>query len=396
MTGPMGEATEMIGSSSVRGVPPTDMTADLADDAPATEVTTSDVTADGASVAKPRRKWPWWQKTLIIVGCVLLVLTGAGVGLSIWADQRYENRVDREDILQGVPKPPEPAEGAVDTGMNFLVLGSDSRSGQDAQSLDQTGSRSDTIMIVHVKGDGTGAFIVSIPRDSYVHVPAGGGWPGGMNKINAALAYGGANLAARTVYDLTGIPLNGAMIVNFSGIHRMVSAVGGVNVCTPYEVRSIHTDRVWSVGCHDMGPDEVEDFMRQRYNVPGGDFGRIKNQQHVIRGLLHKIVSGGLLTNPLTLDALLTTAAESLTVDKDLNLRSLAFAVKDINPDNVAFATVPYVGTMTTSAGSSVQLDMVGVEELFTAIREDRAAEWLATHPQPDVASFTPSPTAER
>ncbi len=111
-----------------------------------------------------------------------------------------------------------------------------------------------------------------------------------------------------------------------------------------------------------MGPEEVEDFTRQRYNVPGGDFGRIKNQQNVIRGLIKKIVSGGVLTNPIKLDALLTTAAESLTVDKDLNLRSLAFAVKDISPDNVKFATVPYVGTMTTDAGSSVQLNMVGVD----------------------------------
>ncbi len=383
----------MIGSSELRGVPHTDTTSDFAEDAPPSEdVAPEDTTAAGALAAKPRRKWPWWQKTLIIVGCVLLVVTGAGVGLSIWANQRYENRVDREDILQGVPKPPEPAVG---TGLNFLVLGSDSRAGQDAESLDQTGSRSDTIMIVHVKGDGTGAVIVSIPRDSYVNVPAGGGWPGGMNKINAALAYGGANLAARTVYELTHIPLDGAMIVNFNGVHKMVSAVGGVNVCTQYEVRSFHSDRVWSVGCHDMSPEDVEEFTRQRYNVPGGDFGRIRNQQNVIRGLLKKVVSGGVLTNPLKLDALLTTAAESLTVDKNLNLRSLALAVKDISPDNVSFATVPFVGTMTTDAGSSVQLDMAGVEELFTAVREDRADQWLATHPQPDVASFTSPPTAE-
>jgi len=138
-----------------------------------------------------------------------------------------------------------------------------------------------------------------------------------------------------------------------------------------------------------MGPDEVEEFSRQRSNVPGGDFGRIKNQQNVIKGLIKKIISGGVLTNPLRLDALLTTAAESLTVDKDLNLRSLALAVSGIRPENVKYATVPYVGTMTTGAGSSVQLDMAGVAELCTAIREDKADEWLAAHPQPDVASFT-------
>ncbi len=375
----------MIGSSRVRGVAHPDVTPHPTDEAP----DTGDATGADGSVAGPSRTWPWWQKTLVIAGCVLLAFTGAGVGLAVWANERYEERVDRQDILHGVPKPPEPAEGNVSTGLNFLVLGSDSRSGQDTESLDQTGSRSDTIMIVHVQGDGTGAFIVSIPRDSYVHVPAGGSWPGGMNKINAALAYGGANLAARTVYELTKVPLDGAMIINFSGIHKMVSAVGEINVCTPFEVRSSFSDRVWTVGCHDMGPDEVEEFSRQRYNVPGGDFGRIKNQQNVIKGLIKKIISGGVLTNPLKLDALLTTAAESLTVDKDLNLRSLALAVSDIRPENVNYATVPHVGTMTTGAGSSVQLDMPGVAELCNAIREDRADEWLSAHPQPDVASFT-------
>ena len=90
-----------------------------------------------------------------------------------------------------------------------------------------------------------------------------------------------------------------------------------------------------------------------------------------------------MLTNPLKLDALLTTAAESLTVDKDLNLRSLALAVRDIDPDNVKYATVPYIGTMTTRAGSSVQLDMAGVAEL--SHRDSRGqgrTEWLAEHPQ--------------
>jgi LCP family protein required for cell wall assembly len=339
----------------------------------------------------PRRRWPWWLKTIVIVAGMLVLLAGTGALFFVGATARYEGRVDRQDILQGLPKAPEEDLG---TGMNFLVLGSDSRAGEDTQSLDETGSRSDTIMIVHVKGDRSGAMIISIPRDSYVYVPAAGNWRGGMNKINSALAYGGANLAAKTVYELSQIPLNGAMIVNFNGVHRMVAAVGGVNVCTPFKVTSYHTGKVWEPGCHDMSPEEAEDFMRQRYGVPGGDFGRIKNQQNVIKGLLKKIVSGGVLTNPLKLDALLTTAAESLTVDNDLDLRGLAFAVKDIKPDNVTYATVPYIGTMTTDAGSSVQLDMAGVAELFAAVGKDRTDEWLAAHPQPDVASFTPGAPA--
>ena len=143
-----------------------------------------------------------------------------------------ETRSNREDILEGVPQA-GPMRGRP---MNFLVLGSDSRGKRT-----QTRTRRDRLPLRHDHDRAhskarSGAFIVSIPRDSYVDVPAGGDWPGGKNKINAALAFGGANLAAKTVYNLTQVPLNGAMIVNFNGVHKMVAAVGGVNVCTPFTV----------------------------------------------------------------------------------------------------------------------------------------------------------------
>lgn len=334
-----------------------------------------------------KRKAPWWVKTLVIVGAVLVVVTGGGVALFYGLSNRYESKVERQDILEGVPQPePEAASGEP---MNFLVLGSDSQAGQETQALDETGSRSDTIMMVHVNKDRTGIFIVSIPRDSYVDIPAGGNWPGGKNKINAALAFGGANLTAKTVYNLTNVPLNGAMLVNFDGVHKMVAAVGGVNVCTPFTVRSSFSTKVWETGCHDLSPEDAEEFMRQRYNVPGGDFGRIKNQQNVIKGLMKKVVSGGVLANPIKLDSLLTTAAESLTVDNNLNLRDLVFALKGIDPDSVKFATAPHLGTMTTDAGSSVQLDMAGTAELFQAVLDDKTDEWLAAHPQSEIASMS-------
>jgi LCP family protein required for cell wall assembly len=369
---------------------------ELADNEPRTD-DPEDTGADSSSAiddanTPTKPKYPWWLKAGIIAGSVLVAVAGGGLALVYGLTSRYENKVARQDILEGVPM----AEiGDGNQPMNFLVLGSDSRQKQETQALDQTGSRSDTIMIVHVNRAKTGAFIVSIPRDSYVDIPAEGGWRGGKNKINAALAYGGANLAAKTVYNLTKVPLNGAMIVNFDGVHKMVEAVGGVNVCTPFAVKSSFSSRFWDVGCHDMTPAEAEEFMRQRYNVPGGDFGRIKNQQNVIKGLMKKVTSTDILTNPIKLDNLISTAAESLTVDQNMNLRDLVFALKGINPNSVKFATAPALGTMTTDAGSSVELDMPGVAELFQAVLDDKTDEWLAAHPQSDVASIGRSGTGQ-
>lgn len=319
---------------------------------------------------------------MIIVGAILLVVSGGALALIYGLSAHYEDKVGRENILDGVP---QDGSGA----MNFLVLGTDARSDQEAESLDETGNRSDTIMLVHIKRDNSGAFIVSIPRDSYVDVPAGGTWKGGKNKINSALAFGGANLAAKAVFNLTKVPLTGAMIINFNGVQKMVEAVGGVNVCTQFEVKSWFSDKVWGVGCHDMTPAETEEFVRQRMYVPGGDFGRIRNQQNVIKGLMKKVVSSGTLTSPGKLDSLLTTAAESLTVDQHTDIRNLAFTLKGINPDNVKFATAPATGLFDSDAGNAVQLDMPGVEALFQAVRDDKTDEWLATHPQADVPTIS-------
>jgi LCP family protein required for cell wall assembly len=343
-----------------------------------------DAGSDGDSdeaIAPGKRRRSAWKTAAVVVTCLVVVCSGTVVAAAFTLMNRYEDKVGRQDILGDVPKPVA-VPNAKTSPMNFLVLGSDSRAADAAPEDDPDGSRSDTIMIVHVNADHTGAFIFSIPRDSYVNVPAGGSWKGGKNKINAAFAFGGAKLAAKTVYELTKIPLDGAMIVNFGGIHTMVGQVGTVNVCVPYDVRSIHTDRVWTQGCHEMGPDETEDFMRQRKSVPGGDFGRIHDQQIVVKALADKISSSGMLTNPIKLDQLIITAAESVTVDQSMNLRELIVAIKDVKPANIDFATTPYSGTMTTPAGSSVQLDMAKATTMFQAVIADKTADWQATNPR--------------
>jgi LCP family protein required for cell wall assembly len=321
---------------------------------------------------------------LIIAGSILSVISLGTIAIVYGVSGFYLNKVDRQDILDGVPQ----AEAEAGKPMNFLLLGSDSREGEETQSLDETGSRSDVIMLVHIKADLSGAFIMSIPRDSYVNIPAGGDWGGGQDKITHALMYGGANLAARTVYDLTQVPLTGAILVNFDGIQNIVRALDGVNVCTPVAYESSFTHRWFDVGCYDLTPEEAEFWARERYNVPGGDLGRIKNQQQVITGIMEKASTTGVMTNPTKLNDLISAIAASLTVDQNLDLRDLAFRLKDINPANVKFATVPHSGTGLVGDASMVFLDMPGANALFAAIRDGTTDEWLAAHPQADIASL--------
>ena len=72
-----------------------------------------------------------------------------------------------------------------------------------------------------------------------------------------------------------------------------------------------------------------------------------------------------------------------------MNLTDLAIDLRDIDQEKIRFATAPVVGTFDSPAGNAVQLDEAGCEQLFAAVREDRAEKWLNEHPQPDVASIS-------
>jgi LCP family protein required for cell wall assembly len=334
----------------------------------------------------PRKGWPGWKKALLALGVLLLLLASGVVGGGYYLYSRYDHKVAREDLLPddaAAPAEQQQREANWKSGpLNLLLLGSDSRATTPG-GKSPIGERSDTIMLVHIAKSRGNATIISIPRDSYVEVPAGGSWKGGKNKINAAFAYGGAKLTASTVRQLTGIPLDGAMIANFESIHELVDAVDGVNVCVPYDVHSTFSSKVWLKGCHQMLGDEAEEFMRQRYEVPGGDFGRMYNQQLVVKAVIAKVSKGDLLTDPMKFDNLMVTVAEALTVDKSLDLQELALAVKGIKPADITYATVPYTtASLKTPAGTAVQLDPKKSAAMFAAIKNDTIAQWLAANPQ--------------
>jgi LCP family protein required for cell wall assembly len=327
------------------------------------------------------RSLPGWQKTLVVLIAILLVFAVVAAAGSYALMSRYEGRTNQADILGGFAEPKDRQHW--ESGpLDLLLLGSDSRDGEPDEGR-YTGQRSDTIMLVHLSRNLDRATIVSIPRDSYVYVPAAGGWGGGMNKLNAAFAFGGAPLAARTITRLTGVKFDGALIADFAGISKMVDAVDGVRVCLPYTVRSAFSERVWEKGCHEIDGEEAEELMRQRRNVPGGDFGRIHDQQLVVKAIAEKVSAEGMLSNPLRLDDLLVTAAEALTIDKNLDLRELALDARRIKPANIKFATVPYTSaSLKTHAGSAVKLDKDKAKALFAALRDDTIQEWLAENPQ--------------
>ena len=102
-----------------------------------------------------------------------------------------------------------------------MILGSDRRPKNNAEGA--SGARSDTIMLVRLDPDKEATAIMSLPRDLKVQIPGHG-----TDKINAAYELGGPALTLKTVKQLTGLPINHVVNVNFSGFWRAVNAIGCV------------------------------------------------------------------------------------------------------------------------------------------------------------------------
>ena len=339
---------------------------------------------------------------LLVLGVLLMVAAGGALTLLQGLSAQYGGKLIRADLLNGVPAP----EGG-GGGTNYLVLGSDPVPPADTGTTDapettdgpettaapettdapEAGAGADeaagggSITLLHISDDGASAVMVAIPIDSHVEVPAGGTWPGGLTTLSAAKDLGGPNLVARAIYDLTQVPLDGALIVDFGGLPDMVDAVGGVNVCIPFDVRSFFTDATWAAGCHDLAAGEVGEFIGPRTLVPGGEVGRTIIRQKVIMAVLRKAATTDVLTSPTQLSALLSRSAEALTVDPRLDVRELAFTLKGIAPEKLRFTAVPVSGQVPLETGPATEIDLPAAEELFTAVRDDALDPWLEAHP---------------
>src|SRR5260221_5139713 len=101
---------------------------------------------------------------------------------------------------------------------SILILGSDKRANRKEDP-----GRSDTTILLRLDPERNAIAVMSIPRDLKVEIPGFG-----TEKFNAAYTYGGPKLTLRVVKELTGLPINHVVNVDFLGFVRAVDAIGCV------------------------------------------------------------------------------------------------------------------------------------------------------------------------
>ncbi len=306
---------------------------------------------------------------------VVLLATLAVVGLQVLAN-RYERTITREQLLDPSARTDRTD---LDGPINYLLVGSDRRPGDVGPQ-----QRTDTILIVHVPAGLRTGYLISVPRDLLVTIPAGGGYPGGEDKINTAYEYGGggqagAQLLSATLTQLTGIRFDGAALIDFAGLRTVIDLLGGVDMCVRTEVRSIHTDRVFHPGCQQMDGAQALDYVRQRYDLPGGDYDRQTHQQQLLGAMLERTSQTRLRSDPVQLHRLIQAVGNSLTLDTNgIPVEDLLLALHGLSTDTMHGVQVPS-HPQTIDQVSYVLLDGGG-QGLFEAVRGTRMPEWAGAN----------------
>ncbi|MEH0980985.1 LCP family protein [Micromonospora sp. CPCC 205556] len=342
----------------------------LADPEPPSAGSEGDGEAAGRSSAPaPRRRRG--RRIALIVLLALALLAGGGVLAGSLYYRSVNSSIDRVDAFTGVPEESRPqvvAKGA----MNIMILGSDSRDPGNAG-----GSRSDTIILAHLPKDRSSAQLISIPRDTWTHVPRSKEGRGGRAaKINAAYAWGGVPLMVQTVEKFTGVRVDHVAMVDFAGFKEIVDALGGIEVDVERSFTSTHSlnpdgRREFVKGRQTMDGAAALDYARERYAFADGDFARIRHQQQVIKAILDKAASGGTLGSPTRLNSFVKATADAVAVDRSMSLVDLATELRHLRGGNLGFYTCPVKGTGRVGSESVVFPDNARARELFDAVRSD-------------------------
>ena len=301
--------------------------------------------------------WSWPKR----IGAVLAVIVLLFVGFGIYLDTQMTR-------IQALPE----YEGSSSSGTNWLIIGSDSRAGlsdtaaQQLSTGEVDGSRTDTMMLVHVGGFGGQTSLTSLPRDSILPIPGHG-----RGRLNSAYSIGGPELLTQTVETAADIEIDHYAEIGFEGFAGMVDAIGGVDMCLDDAIDDPKAGIDLPAGCQTLDGPQALGFVRTRA-FPNADLQRIQNQRKFLSALVSEAASPVTLLNPFRIVPFANSAIGTLTVDDSThiwNLASLGFAMRSLSGGSGVTTTVPI--DLSSSVSGGVVWNKQKSGQFFDAIRDD-------------------------
>lgn len=329
----------------------------------------------GQHAANNGRGFPWVRATLAALLAVL-VFTGTSAALMI---RNLDHQVKAAVIDTSHLMKPTPTEAAqseepltddfAGRPVNIMVVGIDSRYGDNGNmgagtADDEMTIRSDTTMVVHLSADRTRTTVVSIPRDLMTQLPDcttsdGTQIYAGYGQFNDAFAYGagtddlagGVACTQSAVQLLTGLNIDGFVVVDFAGLEKLIDALGGVEICLDQPIYDIegYTNLDLPAGCQKLNGVQGLDYARARHvnNSDGSDLQRIDRQQKMVGAIIKQALNTNLFTDLPKLYAFIQESLQIVKVSSSLDsLRTdaaLLNSVRGTDNANFRFITMPWV-----------------------------------------------------
>ena len=209
-----------------------------------------------------------------------MVLSGSYASLLESVDSNYASNL-KTIYTYKIKKKNSNSANQVDSRVFNIYI-----SGIDTYGPISTVSRSDVNIIMTVNMNTHKILLTTTPRDAYVKIPGGGADQ--YDKLTHAGIYG-VETSEQTLEDLYGIKIDYYARINFTSFLKLIDQLGGVTV---------HNDQAFTqekfdfpVGDIQMNSEQALGFVRERYNLDGGDNDRGKNQEKVISAILNKLAS---------------------------------------------------------------------------------------------------------
>lgn len=349
------------------------------------------------------------------IGLAVALCAAVAVSAVVVVNRYIDGKVD------SIPRVALDTAPVGSNGMNFLIIGSDSRSFVDNaidyqafsdKNTQNAPPRSDTMMVLHANGDHS--FAVSFPRDLWVDIPGKG-----SAKLNAAFNDGPQKVVDTLATDFN-VPVNHYLEVDFATFEKIVDAIGRIPVWVPGIIKDDYTGLGALPGCNWFDGAHSLQWVRARniqiYDPKGtydpgtklrwrpldstADIGRIKRQQDFVRKL-GRIAVERTLNDPLLAPDLVDAIFPNLHADKSFDrgaFDALVSAFKSLasGGPGVEFETLPWDGPATRGGQSVVLVKQPDAGTVFARLRGEVVTEQQPPPTTPASAASTIQPSDVR
>jgi polyisoprenyl-teichoic acid--peptidoglycan teichoic acid transferase len=251
---------------------------------------------------------------------VVLVIILAFAGYFAWKTGFILNKISGSKgtslgSLLSSGSTPEMQDGRV----NVLLLGM--RGADDPHG----GLLADSIMVASFDTTNNRVAMISVPRDLYVQIPD----TNEHGKLNSVYAHWegsgqgkGIPEMEKMMQTITGLKIDHAIAINFTGFQKLIDAVGGVDVKLPkafYETKQFVEGNecgglfTLPAGSNHLTGEKALCYARAREQT--NDFDRSKRQQVILKALKSKMISMGTLADFGKINNILNIIGDNVKTD---------------------------------------------------------------------------------